>query len=104
MITAKQEKDNKQVAFATSAGIHLLIGLLLFFVIGMAPSNPPIGDRSGGGIEVNLGFDDYGSGDIQPETLVGSEGTQAEEPQKLEDEQPKQETVEPVVTKPEEEL
>jgi hypothetical protein len=104
MTSEKQEKNNQLIAWLTSAGIHVLIGLLLFFVIAWKAPDPPLSERGGGGIELNFGLDDVGYGEVQPETPVGSEGTQEEEPQQVEEEQPKQEVVEPAQTKPAEEL
>ncbi|HEY9008458.1 energy transducer TonB [Ohtaekwangia sp.] len=80
-MTERQEKKNELVAFLTTVGIHAVALLLMFFIVAWRPMNPPPGEY---GVELNFGLDDQGSGDIQPETPVGSGGTQEEEPQKSE--------------------
>ncbi len=67
----EQEKKNRRVGLLTSAGIHVLIFVLLFFVIAWRAPDPPLPEF---GIELNFGLDDQGSGDIQPETPVGEDG------------------------------
>jgi protein TonB len=63
-LEAQENKKNQRIATLVSVGLHaLIIGLLVFLAAWRAPDPPnPVY-----GIEVNLGFDDSGSGDIQPE-------------------------------------
>ncbi|HEY3404813.1 MAG TPA: hypothetical protein VGK59_15595 [Ohtaekwangia sp.] len=100
MITRKKEVKNQRIAFLTSIGIHSLILVVLLFLVAWQAPDPPLGALGYGGVEVNLGFDEQGYGDIQPENLVGSEGTQQEEPEKTNEEPQPQEPE----TKPEQEI
>lgn len=59
-----------------SAGVHIGIFLLLFFVMAWRAPDPPLPEY---GIELNFGLDDQGSGDIQPDKPVGSETEQVAE-------------------------
>lgn len=67
------EKKNKRLAAASTIGIHALMLLFFFFVVGWKAPDPPLGDL---GYVINLGFDDQGSGDVQPDQPVGSEQPQ----------------------------
>lgn len=95
----QQEKKNKRAAFLTTVGVNALVVLLLFFIVAWRAPNPPLPEY---GIELNLGTADEGSGDVPPETEVGSEGTQPEEPQKSEPEeaQPQEQNDAPAEVKP----
>lgn len=64
------EKKNKRIAFATSAGLHLL--LLILFLLSMAwrAPDPPLPEF---GIEINFGTSDVGTGDDQPEAPTATE-------------------------------
>lgn len=55
-----------------SLGLHGLIIALLFFLAAWRAPDPP---NPVYGIEVNLGFDDSGSGDVQPDTEPVQENT-----------------------------
>jgi protein TonB len=59
-----QERKNRNIGLITSAGIHLAILLLLFFLVAWRAPNPPLPEY---GIQLNFGLDNQGSGDIQPE-------------------------------------
>ncbi len=80
------EKKNKRIAFLTSLAIHASVFLVLFFLVAWSPPNPPI--ESFG--EINLGFDDQGGGDVQPDEPVRTEEPSQEE---NEAQQPPQEEV-----------
>ncbi len=67
---AEKEKKNKRVAFFTSLSIHVAIAILFFFLVAWREPNPPL---SLPGIEINLGFDDQGGGEVQPEETPGAE-------------------------------
>lgn len=66
-----QERKNKTIAALTTAAINMLLLILLFFSAGWGFSGEGIGDGEYPGIEVNLGYDDHGTGDIEPRTEVG---------------------------------
>ena len=61
---------NRKTAIATfvTIGLHALIILFLLWSI-LSPPTPPFTDRAGG-VTVNFGTDDAGTGDIQPMTLT----------------------------------
>lgn len=99
MITIHDERKNQRVAFLTSLGVHTILLVALLFMVSWQAPDPPLGALGYGGVEVNLGFDDQGFGDIQPETPVGSQGTQEEEPSKAEP--VKQEVIETKPLEPE---
>jgi periplasmic protein TonB len=83
---AEKEKKNKRVAFFTSLSIHTAIAILFFFLVAWKEPNPPL---SLPGIEINLGFDDQGGGEIQPEETPGTEAPAEVEP--IPEENPPQE-------------
>ncbi len=64
MEKSKEEKKNKAIGIVTAVGIHGLLLLIFFFVIAWTTPNPPL-PGAPGGMEINLGFDDAGMGDIQ---------------------------------------
>ncbi len=72
----EKEKKNKQFALVTSLAIHASLFLILFFLVAWRPPNPPLNLP---GIEINLGFDDQGGGDVQPEEPVRTEEPTQEE-------------------------
>lgn len=67
-----QERKNKTIAALTTTGINVLLLILLFFSGGWGFSGEGIGDGEYPGIEVNLGYDDEGTGNIEPMTEVGN--------------------------------
>jgi outer membrane biosynthesis protein TonB len=89
----RQERENKTIAALTTTGVNLLLLLLLFFAGGWGFSGEGIGDGEYPGIEVNLGYDDQGTGDIEPMTEVG-------DPEATDDEDPPAQPVEDEVTQP----
>lgn len=76
MTETQQEKKNKRIAFLSTAGIQVLVLLLLFLIVAWRAPNPPLPEY---GIELNFGMDTQGSGEVQPETPVGNEGDLPEE-------------------------
>lgn len=104
----EQEKKNKRIAAFTTAGVNILVLLILLFVVAWRAPNPPLPEY---GIELNFGMDNQGSGDIQPRTPVGTQGTSQEQPEQSEPEptqpepEPESDTeaATPVETKPVEE-
>jgi periplasmic protein TonB len=95
-MTREEEKKNERLAALTSIALHAGLLLLFFFMVAWRPPNPPLPEV---GLEINFGMDDQGTGKIQPEEPVGSEGTQPEEPNQPEEEMPNPEPQEPVETK-----
>jgi periplasmic protein TonB len=97
------EKKNKRTALLYTTIIQVVLFVVLFFIVAWRAPDPPLPEY---GIVLNFGTDDQGSGDIQPETPVGNEGQQEEEPEeskpKVQEETPKVEEKEtkPVESKP----
>jgi protein TonB len=92
------ERKNRLIAGISTIGIHVVLLVVLFFAVGWRAPNPPYPSY---GIELNFGLDNEGSGDVQPETPVGSTPEQKTEqsqtePQKQEAKQESQES-KPVV-------
>ncbi|MEO5603467.1 MAG: hypothetical protein ABIR06_21280 [Cyclobacteriaceae bacterium] len=78
-MTRQEEKEKNIKAGLTSVGINALILLIMIFAA--AWQTPGSGPGDYPGIEVNLGYDDYGSGDIEPATPIGrDEATDDENP------------------------
>ena len=73
----QQESKNKRIAALSTAAIQVFVVFLLFIIVAWRAPNPPLPEY---GIEINFGLDDEGSGEVQPETPVGNEGNQPEEP------------------------
>lgn len=99
-MTETQEKKSKKIAMITSLGVHGLILLLLLFMVAWRAPNPPLPEY---GIELNFGMDARGSGDIQPETPVGSETSEPEQEEEVVEELPvpeQEEVTEEVVEEP----
>jgi protein TonB len=65
------ESKNKRIAAATTIGFHAALLIFFFFAVGWRAPNPPFGSTEG--FVINLGFDDQGSGDVQPTEPIGSE-------------------------------
>lgn len=70
-MTPREEKKKKAIAASTTVGVNVLIFLLMLFA--SAWKTPGSGPGDYPGIEVNLGYDDQGSGNIEPETPIGDE-------------------------------
>lgn len=66
-----REKKNRNVGLITSAGVHAVVLILLFFVMAWRAPDPPLPEY---GIELNFGLDDQGTGEVQPEQPVGDTG------------------------------
>jgi hypothetical protein len=65
-MTAVSEKNNSIKALLLSIGIHALLLLILFLMVFKNPDPPLFADNAG--VEVNFGFSDEGTGDVQPLT------------------------------------
>ena len=101
-------KRNKMIASITTAGIQVVLFLVLFLFVAWRPPDPPLPEY---GVELNFGLDAQGYGDVQPEAPVGDNGDRQEEskpeakqpePQKepLEEEPEINEIKQEVVSKP----
>ena len=92
------EKKNRRTALLYTTIIQVVLFAVLFFIVAWRAPDPPLPEY---GIELNFGTDDQGSGEVQPETPVGNDGQQEEEPEeskpKVQEETPK---VEEKDTKP----
>ena len=87
------EKKNRRVAAFTTAGIQGALFLMMLLIVAWRAPDPPMPEY---GVELNFGLDTEGYGEVQPETPVGNEGTEQEDPAPAE-----QEEVEPEVKKEE---
>lgn len=67
----KQERKNKTVAALTTVGVNVVLLLIMIFAGGWGFSGEGLGRGENYGIEVNLGYDDEGTGNIEPATPVG---------------------------------
>jgi protein TonB len=85
------DTEYKRKSMRITIVIHLVILFLLFFVLGLKYMDPPLE----GGIAVNFGTMDQGSGNIQPKTPVKSAPKQTTPPPVS---QPKSEIKEKVIT------
>ena len=63
MNTSEEEKKNSRKGIAIAVGIHALLLIVFFFVIAWRTPNPP--PKGIEGAEINLGFEEEGSGDEQ---------------------------------------
>ncbi|HEX6226583.1 MAG TPA: hypothetical protein VFZ52_19315 [Chryseolinea sp.] len=97
------ERKNKRTAMIYTTVIQVVLLVVLFFVVAWRAPDPPLPEY---GIVLNFGTDDEGSGNVQPETPVGDEGTQEEEPEESKPEvkeevaEPEPEPPKPVESKP----
>jgi outer membrane biosynthesis protein TonB len=85
-----QEKRNRRVGMLTSFGVHAALLLLFIFAMAWRAPDPPLPEF---GIELNVGFDDEGSGIVQTDQPSSEPEVQTED-QPEEEPQPQ---VEPVV-------
>lgn len=58
------EKQNRLKGIISSVLFHVLLLMLFYFIVGVKRPFPPLEER--GGVMVNLGYMDEGSGEIQP--------------------------------------
>jgi periplasmic protein TonB len=71
MTTSQSEREKKMKAGLSTAAINVFILLVMIFA--GAWQTPGSGPGDYPGIEVNLGYDDQGSGNIEPATPIGAE-------------------------------
>lgn len=73
----QQERDKKIKAGLTTLGVNTLILLIMIFAA--AWQSPGSGPGDYPGIEVNLGYDEQGTGEIEPATPIGAEEATSDE-------------------------
>lgn len=101
-MTEQQEKKNRIIAFFSTMGFHAVFLLSMLFIIAWKAPDPPLGEL---GVDLNIGLDFEGSGDVQPEEPIGSNQpkTETEETQ-TQPEKPQEQVEQKPVEKDEEEL
>lgn len=94
----QQERKNKTIAALTTVGVNLILLLVMIFAGGWGFSGDGLGAGNDNyGIEVNLGYDDVGTGRVEPAAPVGNENaTDDENPPAA----PVEETTTPVESTP----
>jgi len=83
----ENDKKSKRVGLIATMLFHGGIALMLLLLVAWKAPNPPLPEY---GIEINLGFSDEGTGDIQPQTEVGNEGQSEETAAQPEQTEPQQ--------------
>ncbi len=69
-MTDQEEKKNKRTGLIVSAGIHLALFVLFFFILAWKEPNPPLPEY---GIELNFGLDNAGTGSVQPRSTPNNQ-------------------------------
>jgi protein TonB len=87
VMTKQEERKKRTVAALTTIGVNTLILLVMIFAGGWSRPGAPAAEY---GIEVNLGYDNQGSGDVQP-----TEPTGTDQPNENQDEPSPQTEVQP---------
>jgi hypothetical protein len=95
-----QENKNKRIAALTTFVVNAVILLLMIFIGSWKMAGEGEGEYPG--IEVNLGYDDQGSGDIEPMTPIGNEKATDDEdaPAEKAEEPVEDKITQPTVTPP----
>ncbi len=76
----QQERKNKTIAALTTTAVNLILLLVMIFAGGWGFSGEGLGaGNENYGIEVNLGYDDEGTGNIEPAAPVGDENATDDE-------------------------
>jgi len=60
----KRNRENKAISWIVTVAVHAIIFLFLFFFV-ITPPDPPFFENEGG-MSVNFGTSDVGTGDVQP--------------------------------------
>lgn len=93
-MTPKQEQQKRIKAALGTTGVCFLVFLVLLLTSAWKTAGSGEGEYPG--IEVNLGYDDQGSGNDQPQTPIGDENARDDEnPSSQAVDEPKQETPAP---------
>lgn len=66
----KEERKKRATAALTTVAVNVVVFLILLFTAAWKNAGSGVGEYPG--IEVNLGYDDQGSGNIQPKEPVGN--------------------------------
>ena len=99
-MTEQQERQKRMKASLGTVGVCGVVFLLLLLTSAWKTAGSGEGDYPG--IEVNLGYDDQGSGNDQPQTEIGDETAKdTENPPAQPVEDPKQEVAAPATTQDE---
>src|SRR5690606_25093898 len=98
MIETEQERKNKRIAAISTAGITVVVLVLLFVIVAWRAPDPPLPEY---GIEINFGLDNTGFGAVQPRVSPG-EPEAAPEEEVVEETPVESEPVPPVESVPEE--
>lgn len=77
-MTTQEEQKKKIIAAFSTLGLSALVLLIMMLAAAWRVPGPPADEM---GIEVNLGYDNVGSGDIQPDAPVGNDQPQPAEEQ-----------------------
>lgn len=95
-----QDKKNRTAALVITLFLHGAIVLILFFLMAWRAPDPPLPEY---GIELNLGLDAAGSGDVQPqpEQTPAEPVTEENQPEELAEKPEQKPDPEPVITKTE---
>lgn len=83
------EKKNKRIAATSAIGLHAILLVVFFFLVGWRAPDPPFGSTEG--FVINLGFDEQGSGDVQPLVPIGTDQQETKPDETAAEETPKQE-------------
>jgi outer membrane biosynthesis protein TonB len=98
---SENDKKSKRVGLIATLTFHGVIALILILLVAWKAPNPPLPEY---GIEINLGFADSGTGNIQPQPEVGNEGLSEETAAQPEQTQPEEQSEEETPTTPQEEI
>jgi outer membrane biosynthesis protein TonB len=99
MSAEQRERKNNRIAWATSIAVHTALFIAFLFAVAWRAPDPPLPEV---GIQLNFGLDTQGSGDVQPETPVGTE-EKADQTEEVKSEEQQEEVVsetKPAETKP----
>src|SRR6186713_1574233 len=109
-MSEQQEKKNRTIALLSTLGFHAVFLLSMLFIIAWKAPDPPLGEL---GVDLNIGLDFEGSGDVQPTEPIGAEQpktepteetqTQPEKPQEHIEEKPVEKQDEEIITSKDEE-
>jgi periplasmic protein TonB len=93
-MSTQEERRKRTAAALWTVGVNVAVFLILFFAAAWKTAGSGEGEYPG--IEVNLGYDDQGSGNIQPKTEPGTPDATDDDdaPNKPVEEAPKQEIAE----------
>lgn len=93
-----QDKKNRTAALVITLFLHGAVVLILFFLMAWRAPDPPLPEY---GIELNLGLDAAGSGNVQPqpEQTPAEPVTEENQPEEVAEKPEQQPDPEPVITK-----